>query len=86
MAWRAPGHPTASQFHRILTPTTRKFSKQSQRYAFALVAEKLLNMSLGGLDYIEHVQRGKDLEPDAVSHVHGLDGSANGARWLSDDR
>ena len=60
------GIPTASNFHKILTPATRKFSKQSRRYAFQLVAEKLLNMSLGTLDYIEHVQRGKELEPDAV--------------------
>ena len=60
------GIPTASQFPRVLTPATRKFSNQSRRDAFALVAEKLLNMSLGGLDYIEHIQRGKDLEPDAV--------------------
>lgn len=60
------GIPTASNAHRILTPATRKFSKQSRKYAFYLVAEKLLNMSLGTLDHIEHIQRGKDLEPDAV--------------------
>lgn len=60
------GIPTASQFHKILTPATRKYSKQARSYAFYLVAEKLLNMSLGTLDHIEHIQRGKDLEPDAV--------------------
>ncbi len=60
------GIPTASNFHRVLTPATRKFSKQARGYAFRLVAEKLLNYSLDSLDHIEHIQRGKDLEPQAV--------------------
>lgn len=60
------GIPTASNFHRILTPATRKYSKQSRGYAFCLVAEKLLNMTLENLDHIEHIERGKSLEPDAV--------------------
>jgi len=61
------GIPTASQFHKILTPKTRKFSAQARGYAFRLAAEKLLNESGESLDYIEHVQRGKDLEPQAVT-------------------
>lgn len=60
------GIPTASQFHKILTPAKRQYSKQSRSYAFYLVAEKLLNMSLGTLDHIEHIARGKELEPDAI--------------------
>ncbi len=60
------GIPTASNFHKILTPKTQKFSTQARGYAFRLVAEKLLNESGESLDHIEHIQRGKDLEPQAV--------------------
>ncbi len=60
------GIPTASMFHKILTPAKLEFSKQARSYAFRLVAEKLLNESLDSLDHIEHVQRGKDLEPQAI--------------------
>lgn len=60
------GIPTASMFHKILTPKKLEFSAQARGYAFRLVAEKLLNESLDSLDYIDHVQRGKDLEPQAI--------------------
>ena len=60
------GIPTASNFHRIITPKKLEFSAQARGYAFRLVAEKLLNESLDSIDYIDHVQRGKDLEPQAV--------------------
>lgn len=60
------GIPTASQFHKIMTPKTRKLSAQSRGYAFRLVTEKLLNYSLESLDHIDHIQRGKELEPQAV--------------------
>lgn len=60
------GIPTASMFHKIVTPAKLEFSKQARGYAFRLVAEKLLNESLDSLDFIEHVQRGKDLEPQAI--------------------
>lgn len=61
------GIPTASQAHRIITPKTLKFSSQARSYAFRLVAEKLLNESFDSIDYIDHVQRGKDLEGQAVA-------------------
>lgn len=61
------GIPTASMFHKILTPKKLDFSAQARGYAFRLVAEKLLNESLDSLDYIDHVQRGKDLEPQAIT-------------------
>jgi YqaJ-like recombinase protein len=60
------GIPTASNFAKILTPKKLEFSAQARGYAFRLVAEKLLNESLDSLDYIDHVQRGKDLEPQAI--------------------
>lgn len=60
------GIPTASNFHKILTPKKQEFSSQARGYAFRLIAEKLLNESADSIDYIEHVQRGKDLEPQAI--------------------
>jgi YqaJ-like recombinase protein len=60
------GIPTASMFHKLLTPKKLEFSSQARGYAFRLVAEKLLNESLDSIDYIEHVQRGKDLEAQAA--------------------
>lgn len=59
------GIPTASEFHKIVTPTG-KFSEQSRAYAYRLVAEKLLNRSLESLDHIEAIQYGKSKEPEAV--------------------
>ena len=60
------GIPTASEFDKIVTPTGQ-LSKQSRKYAFYLIAEKLLNRPLDGLDHLEWVQRGKEMEPQAVS-------------------
>lgn len=60
------GIPTASQFHRIVTPAKGDFSKQSRDYAFYLVAEMLLNESLESLSNLEWIARGKELEPRAV--------------------
>lgn len=59
------GIPTASQFHRIVTPTGQ-FSKQSRAYAHYLLAEQLLNYSLESLQNLEWIARGKDIEPQAV--------------------
>jgi hypothetical protein len=67
------GVPTASMAHKILTPKTRKFSEQARDYAFRLVAEKLLNTSLDSLDFIEHIQRGKDMEPLAVKMFEAIE-------------
>src|SRR5258706_10804251 len=60
------GIPTASMFHKILTPKTQRISTQARGYAFRLVAEQILNESFSDLDYLEHVARGKELEPQAV--------------------
>ena len=59
------GIPTASEFKRIVTDGG-KLSKQSRDYAIYLVTEKILNRSLDSLDNLEWVERGKQLEPDAV--------------------
>ena len=59
------GIPTASNFHKIVTPTG-KLSAQSRGYAIYLVTERLLNRSLDSLQHLEWVERGKELEPEAV--------------------
>ena len=49
--WQARlGMPTASAFHRVMTDTTRKFSKASEGYLYELVAEHLLGEPLDGGD------------------------------------
>lgn len=60
------GIPTASMFHKIMTPKTMKLSTQARGYAFRLIAEKLLNESSTPLDSLEWIARGKELEPQAV--------------------
>jgi hypothetical protein len=60
------GLPTASQFHRIVTPKKGDLSTQARKYAFLLIAEKLMHESLNPLDNLDHIARGKELEPRAV--------------------
>lgn len=61
------GMPTASNFHRIVTPAKWQLSGQARRYAFRLAAEILLDAVFPeSLDGIEAVKRGRDLEPEAV--------------------
>jgi hypothetical protein len=60
------GIPTASQFHRIVTPANWRLSKQARRYAFQLAAETLSNESTEPLTGIEAMERGKEMEPRAV--------------------
>lgn len=59
------GIPTASEFHRILTPTGKQ-SAQARPYAFRLATERLLNRPLESIDHLEWVERGKILEPEAA--------------------
>ena len=60
------GRPSASQFHRIVTPAKCELSTQARGYAFLLIAEKLMHESLNPLENLEHISRGKELEPQAV--------------------
>ena len=59
------GRPTASQFHRILTPSGKP-STQATDYLHGLLAERMMGHPL-----VEHVslwmQRGADLEGEAVT-------------------
>lgn len=65
------GIPTASEFHKIITKTG-KLSETSRKYAYRLVAEKLLNRSLESLDHIEAIQYGKRSEPEAVKWYEAI--------------
>lgn len=59
------GIPTASEAHRIVTPTG-KLSAQSRAYAYRLIAEELLQQQTDSLDELDWVAHGKLYEGDAV--------------------
>jgi hypothetical protein len=60
------GIPTASNFSRIITPAKGELSRQARAYALYLATEILLNMPLQSTNNLEWVQRGRQMEPDAV--------------------
>lgn len=62
------GRPTASNFHRIVTPKGEP-SKQALPYLYRLVAERLLNDVLDEdhLSYVKAVQDGIKREPQAIA-------------------
>ena len=61
------GRPTASNFHRIVTPTG-KASTQSIPYLYRLVAERLLNETLDDdIGFVRWVKEGQEREPQAVA-------------------
>lgn len=62
------GIPTASEFHRIVTPKKAELSKGATDYALRLIAERLLNQPAGQVIENPWMERGKDLEPMAVQH------------------
>lgn len=59
------GLPTASEFHRIVTPTG-KLSALARPYAYRLIAEKLLRRQTESLDGLEWIEHGKMSEGDAA--------------------
>ena len=61
------GIPTASMFHRIITPGGKP-SEQASKYAYRLVAERLLKESMDEPLHLEWVERGKALEPAAYAN------------------
>ena len=60
------GIPTASNFHKIVTPKKCELSKGAIDYALRLCAERLLNASGEAVIENQWVERGKELEPLAV--------------------
>ena len=61
------GIPTASAFHRIMTPKTRKLSSQSEGYMHQLLAEWIFGQPLETFES-PWMERGKALEAEAVRY------------------
>ena len=59
------GIPTASQFHRIISPKTMKPSASAGGYLYELVAERIIGESLDEL-VTAYMERGAALEDEAV--------------------
>lgn len=59
------GIPTASQFHRILTPRTMRLSASSAAYAHELLAEEMLGHPIDEQES-QFMMRGSQMERDAV--------------------
>lgn len=61
------GIPTASCFDQIITPKIGKLSASARKYAYRLLSEKLLNAPGQTLDGLQYIERGNELEPQAVA-------------------
>jgi hypothetical protein len=59
------GIPTASEFHRIITPTGQP-SGQRERYMARLVAERVLREPMENVDGLRWIEHGKEQEPIAA--------------------
>lgn len=76
--WRAIriGLPTASNFHKIITPKTGKPSTQAREYMYRLIAERLLNEEMEDNTHTEWIERGKLEQPNAerqLQFTHNLE-------------
>lgn len=60
------GKPTASNFHRIITPGGKP-SSQARAYMYKLICEILLNESTDDISQLDWVARGKEQEPNAAA-------------------
>ena len=81
------GVVTASQFHRLMTPKTRKPSKAATDYLNELIAEWMLGEPLDGAS-TGMMERGRDMEEEAIewyAFVRDVDPQRVGAvpprRW-----
>jgi hypothetical protein len=79
------GIPTASEFHRVLTPAKGELAAGRWKYAFELVVERLLNESKQTIDGLQWVERGKLLEPDAVELYESLYGQTAKCGFIMPD-
>ncbi len=61
------GIPTASEFHQIVTPAKGLLSKSWRKYAYRLIAERLLNRPMESVEGQQWMERGKELEPKAAA-------------------
>ena len=62
------GIPTASMFHKIITPTG-KLSAQAVAYKYKLIAERLLKESMDDQLKIEWIEHGKVEQPNAARQI-----------------
>lgn len=71
LAWHQAraGLPTASNFHRVMTPKTRKPAAARRRYACELILQRILNWQPESLDKVQHVEAGRANEPMAVAKM-----------------
>jgi hypothetical protein len=66
------GKPTASNFHKIMSPIEMKPSKSAKDYMFRLIAERLLTESMDDPLNVEWAVRGRELEPAAAAQFEFL--------------
>jgi len=67
------GRPTASEFHRVITPAKLELSKQRFDFAYRLAAEQFLNQSFSrSLEGLEFVEKGKTEEPKAIQQYETI--------------
>ena len=66
------GIPTASNFHKIVTPAKCELSKQARFYAYSLIVEKLLNQPSETVEGQRWMEHGKEYEPKAVAQYEFL--------------
>jgi hypothetical protein len=91
LAWHQlrSGVPTASQFHRIITPAKMQISEQRKGYACQLIAERLLKWQPETLDHVKHIEDGRANEPEAVKQLEftlGVDTKSVGFVTTDDGR
>ena len=70
------GIPTASEFNNIFTPKTLEISKSADKYLYRLLAEWRLNEPVEKDVVAWAVQRGRDMEPEAVQYYELIRGVA----------
>lgn len=68
------GRPTASEFHRIVTPAKGELAEGRWTYIYELAVERLLNDPRADIGHLDNVQRGSLLESDAVKQYEFLRG------------
>lgn len=61
------GIPTASEFDKIVTPAKGEYSKSAKPYMLQLLVERLTGETPESIDGLPAIERGKILEPSAVS-------------------
>lgn len=59
------GIPTASEFENIITPTG--LQSKSSAYVLRLATEILIGRPMESLEHSEHIQRGREREPEAIA-------------------